>query len=324
MEGRADFQASDHVPRRSPKRVIRGIRAAPHASRAAFPRRFLVPSHHPRASVATLGSTLRTHAQNDSVPSAEGLHGPVEHRSDALLLAAARRGEMDAFGQLFSRYRSASVRIARRAGVLETDIDDVVADVWARILSAINGGRGPTDNFPGYLATAIRRGSWACFEHKVAFVPTEDVAVLDGAMMDDLHESLADTSVGQALGRLPHSWREVIWRVDVEGEKVAAIAAERGQSANSISAIASRARRRLRAELAQDDPRSDDAGFLGELRGCRPEPSLGVPGERVPRSTATTGVVNQLQRDQALEFKGCDLALRDASRCPVAGVEEVA
>jgi DNA-directed RNA polymerase specialized sigma24 family protein len=75
---------------------------------------------------------------------------------------------------------------------------------------------------------------------------------------DELPESIADTELGRALRDLPPSWREVIWRVEVVGEKVAAIAAEQGRSANSVSATASRARRRLRDLL--ENPREGLAG----------------------------------------------------------------
>ena len=169
--------------------------------------------------------------------------------SDTDLLAAARRGDHEAFGDLFARYRLTATKVARRAGVRPSDLDDVVADAWARVLRAIHGGNGPTENFPGYLATAIRRVSWAYNEHHATLVPTDDHVTLDGVWIDELPESMVDTDVGRALTRLPPSWREVIWRVEVDGEKVAAIAAAQGKSPNSVSAIASRARKRLRAEL---------------------------------------------------------------------------
>lgn len=170
--------------------------------------------------------------------------------SDAELLEAVRRGDPEAFGQLFTRYQVVAAKVARRAGIRSGDVEDVVGDAWSRVLRAMRGGAGPTDNFPGYLATAIRRVAWSYQSHRAAFVPTDDEATLDGIWIDQLPESLADTELGRALARLPRSWREVIWRVEVDGEKVATIAAEQGKSPNSVSAIASRARRRLRAELS--------------------------------------------------------------------------
>ncbi|WP_408897262.1 RNA polymerase sigma factor [Nocardioides sp. R1-1] len=195
---------------------------------------------------------MSTHAQIDAHSSADRPERPVpDGPSDGQLLAAARRGETEAFGVLFARYRDIAVKVARRAGVRPTDVDDVVADAWSRVLRAIEGGNGPTENFPGYLATAIRRVAWAYNEHRAMYIPTEEAGVLDGVWADEPYESLADTELGRAMARLPASWREVLWRVEVEGEKVASIAAECRKSANAVSAIASRARKRLRAELSE-------------------------------------------------------------------------
>ncbi|HVK28536.1 MAG TPA: sigma-70 family RNA polymerase sigma factor [Nocardioides sp.] len=173
---------------------------------------------------------------------------PVE-LSDGELLDQARRGDSEAFGVLFTRYRDVAAKVARRAGTRPSDVDDVVADAWARVFRAMRGGNGPTENFPGYLATAIRRVSWAHNEHHAQNIPTDDQSTLDGVWIDELPDALQDTDMGRAFSRLPAPWREVIWRVEVDGEKVAAIAAERRKSPNSVSAVASRARRRLRAEL---------------------------------------------------------------------------
>lgn len=192
---------------------------------------------------------MLTHVQRHRPPATSPASASVA-ASDAELLDAVRRGDPEAFGLLFTRYQAVAVKVARRAGIRSGDVEDVVGDAWGRVLRAIRGGAGPTDNFPGYLATAIRRVSWAYHGHHAAFLPTDDEATLDGIWIDELPDSLADTELGRALAKLPRAWREVLWRVEVDGEKVAAIAAEQGKSPNSVSAIASRARRRLRAELS--------------------------------------------------------------------------
>ncbi|GAA3673613.1 hypothetical protein GCM10022237_36520 [Nocardioides ginsengisoli] len=171
---------------------------------------------------------------------------PSENVPDTALLDATRRGDEAGFAALYERYTATARKVAHRAGVRPSDLDDVVADTWARLLRAIRGGRGPTDNFPGYLATTIRRVAWAHSQHHATVVLPDNEATLDGVWHDELPESIVDTDLGRALRDLPPSWLEVIWRVEVIGEKVAAIAEEQGRSANSVSATASRARRRLR------------------------------------------------------------------------------
>ena len=173
----------------------------------------------------------------------------VEGPSDAALLVATRRGDETSFAALYERYTLTARKVARRAGVRPCDLDDVVADAWARVLRAIRGGKGPTDNFPGYLATSIRRVAWAHAEHHATFLLPDNEATLDGVWLDSLPESIADTALGKALRDLPPAWLEVIWRVEVDGEKASAIARQQGRSANSVSATASRARRRLRELL---------------------------------------------------------------------------
>lgn len=169
--------------------------------------------------------------------------------SDIALLQATRRGDESAFAVLYERYLVTTRKVAHRAGVRPSDIDDVVADAWTRVLRAMRGGKGPTDNFAGYLATAVRRVAWANSLHHATVVLPDDETTLDGVWTDPLPESIAETDLGRALRALPPAWLEVIWRVEVHGEKVAAIAKEQGRSANSVSATASRARRRLRACL---------------------------------------------------------------------------
>lgn len=196
-----------------------------------------------------MGDPLLRHSRN-APASHDAVDASDATTTDAQLLDATRCGSTEAFGELFVRYQHIAVKVARRAGVRPGDVDDVVADAWARVLRAIDGGKGPTENFPGYLATAIRRVSWAYNEHHSLQFATDDQATLDGVWIDEIPASLVDTDMGRALARLPRPWREVIWRVEVDREKVASIAAEQGKSANSVSAIASRARKRLRAELA--------------------------------------------------------------------------
>lgn len=175
---------------------------------------------------------------------------PGPSRTDAELLQAVRGGDDPAFGELYQRYRSLAERIARRTGVSGVDVDDVVGEAWTKVLRALRSGRGPSTNFPGYLATATRRVSWTHSNSAARLAPTDDHALLDGVWLDELPDHLAETDLGRALVRLPPTWREVLWRVEIDGEKVAEIAARHGKSANSVSAIASRARRRLREELA--------------------------------------------------------------------------
>lgn len=213
---------------------------------------------HGEWPVAILGGNVVTTDDTSALPRVRGIDEGPRHRpldsdstSDNRLLHATRRGDEAAFATLYERYLVTTRKVAHRAGVRPSDVDDVVADAWTRVLRAIRGGKGPTDNFAGYLATAVRRVAWAHSRYHATVLLPDDDAALDGVWVDPLPESLAETELGRALRALPPAWLEVIWRVEVHGEKVAAIAQEQGRSANSVSATASRARRRLRAFLEE-------------------------------------------------------------------------
>jgi RNA polymerase sigma factor (sigma-70 family) len=169
---------------------------------------------------------------------------------DEDLVAAARDGDPASFAELYRRYQKMAGTVARRAGVAHEDADDVVAEAYTKLLRALRGGRGPSENFPGYLATAVRRVAWAVQEDAKHYRPTDDLTLLDvetGFDPDDLGDSVA----GAALAALPRESRTLLWRVEVEGHRIGDIALDLGKSPNSVSAAACRARKRLRSEYVR-------------------------------------------------------------------------
>src|SRR5687768_3399621 len=78
--------------------------------------------------------------------------------SDEYLTARARDGDNSAFGELYRRHRKAAESTAWCILRSKSDADDVVSDAFAGVLSAIKNGRGPRDNFRGYLLACVRNG----------------------------------------------------------------------------------------------------------------------------------------------------------------------
>lgn len=171
------------------------------------------------------------------------------HLADPDLVDRVRTGDADCFAELYRRHRPMAGRVARRAGVSLHDVDDVVAEAFAKVLRAVRGGRGPTENFTGYLATAVKRVAWSAQEDSERCRPTDDLAVLD-TVSEAVPEPLADSVAGAAFAALPEPARSLLWRVEVDGDPVREIARELGRSPNSVSAAACRARSRLRSEYA--------------------------------------------------------------------------
>ena len=57
--------------------------------------------------------------------------------------------------------------------------------------------------------------------------------------------------ISRAFTSLPERWRTVLWQVEVEGERPAAVAPSFGLSPNAMAALARRAREGLRAAYLQ-------------------------------------------------------------------------
>lgn len=174
---------------------------------------------------------------------------PLEDVPDEALLHSVRSGDVSAFDTLYQRHRRSAYVTASRAGARGHDAEDVVADAFVRVLRAVSHGRGPTDSFAGYLTTAVRRVAWSNNDYRARFVVTDDLEDLDDEWHDSSPAAIVDSAIGKALMSLPSDWRELLWRIEVLGEKAADIAAERGCSPNAVSAAASRARRRLRSAM---------------------------------------------------------------------------
>lgn len=172
------------------------------------------------------------------------------HLADSDLVARVRTGDAESFAELYRRHRQLAGRVARRAGVSAHDADDVVAEAFAKVLRAVRGGLGPTENFVGYLATAVKRVAWSALEDSARCLPTADLTVLDAATDAAGAETLGDSVTGAAFAALPRAARSLLWRVEVEGDPVGDIARELGKSPNSVAAAAFRARSRLRSEYA--------------------------------------------------------------------------
>ena len=79
---------------------------------------------------------------------------PTEPASDDTLVERARNHDQRAYGELWVRHSAAAHAVARAYSSL--DPDDVVAEAFARILSAIRRGGGPSMGFRPYLLTSVR------------------------------------------------------------------------------------------------------------------------------------------------------------------------
>ncbi|MBM7812112.1 sigma-70 family RNA polymerase sigma factor [Saccharothrix algeriensis] len=179
---------------------------------------------------------------------------------DRELLARVRSGDDSAFGELFSRHADAVRRFALRHVREHAEADDLTAEAFFRVLQAIRRGTGPTDHVRTYLLTVARRVAWE-WSGRRRDVPVEDEELSRRVEpFPDVTASRPEHAlISRAFTSLPERWRSVLWQVEVEGERPAAVAPSFGLSPNAMAALARRAREGLRAAYLQAHL-AEDAG----------------------------------------------------------------
>jgi RNA polymerase sigma factor (sigma-70 family) len=171
----------------------------------------------------------------------------VDTPSDAELISRVRGGDVDAYGELFSRHVEAARRLGRQL-MRGPDVDDLVSEAFAKTLQVIQAGGGPDVAFRAYLLTSVRRLHVDRIRASKKVQPTEDMTVYDDGLpfQDTAVASFENGAAARAFTSLPERWQLVLWHLEVEGQKPAEIAPLLGMSANSVSALAYRAREGLR------------------------------------------------------------------------------
>jgi RNA polymerase sigma factor (sigma-70 family) len=176
----------------------------------------------------------------------------TEHADDATLLNKVRAGDNAAFGVLYQRHEPSARRLAGHL-VPPAEVDDVVAETFARVLNVTKVGGGPTDAFRPYLLTALRRVSSDRLRAPRAQVP------LRGGELPDPGELFIDPAVGsldkslivRAFRSLPERWSAVLWHTEVEEATPAEAAPIFGLSRNGVAALRRKAGEGLRQAYLQ-------------------------------------------------------------------------
>ncbi|MEU2245986.1 sigma-70 family RNA polymerase sigma factor [Streptomyces sp. NPDC019224] len=187
--------------------------------------------------------------------------------SDAQLIQRMREGDDLAYDELFRRHSQAVRRYARTCCRDAHTADDLTAEVFARTLQAVRGGKGPSEAVRAYLMTAVRHvaAAWtksakreqlvddfAAFAAQAArSSEVSDADTLDlGADVLAMHEAERSMAM-QAFRSLPERWQAVLWHTTVEEESPSEIAPLFGLTANATSVLASRAREGLKQAYLQ-------------------------------------------------------------------------
>lgn len=177
----------------------------------------------------------------------EDLLSDPDAPSDAELISRVRGGDVAAYGELFSRHVSAANRLGRQL-VRGPDVDDLVSEAFTKVLQLLKDGKGPDVAFRAYLLTAVRRLHVDRIRATSKLHTSDDMTQFDPGVpfKDTAVANFESQAASRAFASLPERWQLVLWHLEVEGQKPAEVAPLLGMSANSVSALAYRAREGLR------------------------------------------------------------------------------
>ena len=188
----------------------------------------------------------------------------VRELSDAELIAGARKGDPEAYGELYRRHVDSARAAARALTRSRSDADDVTSEAFARVLRALQGGGGPDVSFRPYLVTAVRN----VFYDKVRRnreEPSEDMSdEVNVALLDAANSQEDGAFAAAAFASLPERWQLVLWHTEVEGRSVSEVAPLLGLAPNAVAALAYRAREGLRQAYLQAHLRDQHAADCRE------------------------------------------------------------
>ncbi len=193
--------------------------------------------------------------------------------SDAELITAVRGGDTEAYGQLYRRHVASARQLARQLTRSATDLDDLVAEAFAKVLDTLRGGGGPDTAFRAYLLTTLRNTLYDRVRRDRRLELSDDMSRHDPGVpwVDTAVAGLESSLAARAFARLPERWQTVLWHTEVEQETPAQVAPLLGLTPNGVAALAYRAREGLRQAYLQEhlaDVGADGCRYTVERLGA--------------------------------------------------------
>lgn len=244
--------------------------------------------------------------------------------ADGELLAATRSGDTGAYAELWKRHHRAGLAAAYGMAP-HLDAQDLVSEAFLKILALITDGRGPQGAFRPYMYRVIRSlaSDWSTPREtpsdQLDMVPDLNIAAPWEDQVFDLNAAAG------AYASLDERWRTVLWYTEVEGMPPREVARIMGISANSVSALASRARAALRSawveehvnrELAAAECAETVKGLQRYQRGKLPAAASRAVAAHLDGCEACTSAaaeLSMLNRQLALVIAGLVVGVGSAS-----------
>ena len=178
------------------------------------------------------------------------------------LIEACRRGDHDAFRELFEAWRHRVYSIALRYTGDEAAAMDIAQDSFVKLFDSIQTFRGESSFQTWVFRLVVNR----CFDHRrrnrrLVPIPEGFLSTLRAAAdsLADLVRSEQCQTIRAAVDRLPAQLRLVVTLRYTEGMAYEEIAEVLGCSPGTVASRLNRAHKALERKLARFAPRSGDS-----------------------------------------------------------------
>ena len=182
-------------------------------------------------------------------------------RTDAELIAAVLQGDADSFEPLIQKYSPRVFATARRYARRESEVEDIVQEVWLKAFQKLDSFRGEAPFEHWLMRLAVR----TCYDFLRAHQRNRESSFSDlsqaesewlgrfisGAEPDKEQSEAARLLVERILGELSPAARLVITLLEIEDRPVKEIAKLTGWSTTLVKVRAFRARAEMRKILAR-------------------------------------------------------------------------
>jgi len=167
---------------------------------------------------------------------------------DEVTLQRARRGDTAAFAAIYDRYGLACYNLALRILGEPSAAQDIVHDVFVRLITGLRGFRGEAP-FGAWLKRMVANATIDALRGRQRFVDVDDDALATFAAVTEDAEDRADA--WSLLMRLPPRARAVVVLHEVEGYTHKELAQWFGQSESYSKSILARALAQLQARTRE-------------------------------------------------------------------------
>ena len=193
-----------------------------------------------------------TDAEVDAGPAADEAAG-WDQNMERMLVEAACQGDEESLDALCRREWYAIFRLVAASVPDTVEAEELTQEAFARAIASLSRFRYVGVPFRSYLSQIARnllRDRWRQAQHR----PDMDSRVPDRAGAELEPEAIVLAAAEryllvEALGRLPHRCREVLYLRILEGRTAAEIGVEWGRTAESVRQLQHRALLALRAEM---------------------------------------------------------------------------